>query len=76
MGYSDNSCMVRVDFFKPSGKYYTTEAVDFSGLYHGSTVENFERGLSRHLGDRLSGMTAVCIEPYAEHAYPVMVRLP
>jgi hypothetical protein len=27
MGYSDDSAMVRVDFFRPSGKWYTTDAV-------------------------------------------------
>ena len=31
--YSNYSNSVRVDFFKPSGKYYTTEAVNWMGRY-------------------------------------------
>ena len=27
MGYSEDDSMVRVDFFKTSGRWYTTEAV-------------------------------------------------
>jgi hypothetical protein len=32
--YSDDASMVRVDFFKPSGKWYCTEAVRWTGPYH------------------------------------------
>lgn len=37
MGYSDDDSVVRVDFFKPSGKWYCTEAVKWTGPYCGST---------------------------------------
>ena len=33
MGYSEDETMVRVDFFKPSGKWYTTEAVKWTGAW-------------------------------------------
>jgi hypothetical protein len=34
--YSDDSSRVRVDFFKPSGKWYTTESVKWTGPYKGT----------------------------------------
>lgn len=78
--YSDNPGSVRVDFFKPSGKWYTAEAVDMSDQYHVGDIHlAFKTALVRHLrmGDRLrlDGMTAVCIEPYNVYAHPVMLRV-
>lgn len=35
MGYIDDDSMVRVDFFKPGGKWYCTEAVKWTGGYNG-----------------------------------------
>jgi hypothetical protein len=56
MGYSSDGTMVRVDFFKPSGKWYTTEAVSWA---HWSRVDDegrpiliddaFSKVLSEHL---------------------------
>lgn len=37
VGYSDDDSMVRVDFFKPSGKWYCTEAIKWTGPWCGST---------------------------------------
>lgn len=34
--YSDNPADVRVDFFKPSGKWYTTESVRWTGFWEGN----------------------------------------
>ena len=75
MGYSDSPSMVRVDFFKPSGKWYTTEAVEWLG-YDGPIFEEFERSLRRHLQGRLSEMWAVCLEPYNKFAHPLMLHVP
>ena len=33
-----------------------------------------KRCLREQLADRLSDMVAVCLGPYSEHAYPVMVK--
>lgn len=77
MGYSEDSSMVRVDFFKSRGKWYTTEAVKWTGPYCGneSSPENaFAKSLRDHLGERLSEMDAVCLHPYHEHSYPLMLR--
>lgn len=85
MGYTTDTNMVRVDFFKPGGKWYTTEAVKW--LYYDKDVlihAAFRKSLAEHLKNRdsgpagantfrLSGMTAVCLEPYHEHAHPLML---
>ena len=74
MGYSNNPSMVRVDFFKASGKWYTTEAVEWLD-YYGDTLEAFRESLKFHLNGRLNGLTAVCIEPYSECKTPVMTLI-
>lgn len=95
MGYSTEENMVRVDFFKKSGKWYVTEAVKFlyyftpgsphsrAGGSEMDIVHAFEESLRAHLKDkeggdglRLAGMTAVCLEPYHEHAHPLMLTVP
>lgn len=79
MGYSENDWMVRVDFFKPSGKWYTTEAVDMSRWHdHPDMLYAFAKSICDHLrcletkDYRLSEMVAVCIEPYHKYSYPLM----
>lgn len=75
--YSDNPAMVRVDFFKISGKWYATEAikwVDYDGAIDRAFAKSLKAALLREDGSvRYSGMTAVCLEPYHEHAYPQMM---
>ena len=81
MGYIDDESMVRVDFFKESGKWYTTEAVKWTGVYtHISIHDAFLISLRNHFSSpnkgpntRLQGMTAVCLEPYHEHSHPLMI---
>lgn len=85
--YSDKANSVRVDFFKKSGKWYCTEAVDWL-TYEGSPDKGgklihdaFAETLVKHLRDnatgrtRLGDMTAVCLEPYHEHAHPLMLSV-
>jgi hypothetical protein len=76
--YSDRPGHCRVDFFKPSGKWYTTEAVDFDDFYHEPLIHDaFHKALKKHFNgmSRLAGMTAVCLEPYHEHEHPLMVTV-
>jgi hypothetical protein len=89
MGYSNDDEMVRVDFFKESGKWYCTEAVKWTGPYHSKDntgkvhllYDVFELLLLEHLTDTTSGriryvgMTAVCLEPYHEHGHPLMMKV-
>jgi hypothetical protein len=80
MNYTSNPKMVRVDFFKPSGKWYTTEAVEF-GIEDEDLNRRFLDALKLHLRRpdgqlRLAGMWAVCLEPYSDHPFPLMVQIP
>jgi len=86
MGYSDDSSMVRVDFFKESGKWYCTEAVRWTGAWRGKIAggqmlhDAWHKSLFDHLRQpdgtvRLSDMIAVCLEPYHENACPLMCRV-
>lgn len=82
--YSDDSSMVRVDFFKQSGKWYTTEAVKWTGNYsfeenHKKQLihDSFAQSLRDHFEDmpsRLSEMDAICLEPYHEHSHPIAIK--
>lgn len=78
MGYSEDDSMVRVDFFKTSGKWYTREAVKWTGGYKDVWIfDAFKQSLRDHFKDspgRLEGMTAVCLEPYHEHSHPLMLK--
>jgi hypothetical protein len=79
MGYTENDDMVRVDFFKSSGKWYTTEAIFWDRWSHNNGKdtelihETFKRCLRNQLKGRLREMTAVCLHPNHEHACPLMV---
>lgn len=78
--YSDNEESVRVDFFKPSGKWYCTEAVIWTGTYAGDKQaihDAFAKSLRYHFADcpyRLSDMDAVCLEPYHEYSHPIQLK--
>lgn len=83
MGFTTDPSCVRVDFFKESGKWYTTESVRIIGYFkpssHGALIEALNEHLSmpeepRRL--RYSGMSAVCIEMYHQYSVPLMVRVP
>lgn len=81
MNYSDNCSSVRVDFFRDTGKWYTTEAIRWKS-YSGKLVQDaFLEALRDHLTDengliRLAGAWAVCLDPYHEHAFPLMMKVP
>ena len=78
MGYTENDNMVRVDFFKPSGKWYETEGVEWLGYFEPLIYNAFHKSLRAHFEKngghkhRLAGMTAICLDPYHEHAHPLM----
>jgi len=72
--YSDDVRLCRVDFFKDSGKWYTTEAILFpDDTYKLHPVEALTIALQRQIGGRLSSMIAVCLSPYVENQFPVML---
>ena len=65
----------RVDFFKPSGKWYSTESIKFSDKDYRTTLihDAFKNALSYSIGNSLIGMTAVCLEPYHKHSHPLSI---
>jgi len=72
--YIHDATSVRVDFFKPSGKWYETEAVKWIGGYDGDIHEAFAESLRQHLGNRMCDMDAVCLEPYHRFAHPIQIK--
>ncbi len=82
MGYSEDDRMVRVDFFKPSGKWYCSEAIRWTGSYHYDSsktdsqhpLDAFAVSLRDNLKARLREMTAVCLRPYHNLSYPLMIK--
>jgi hypothetical protein len=81
--YSDKASSVRVDFFRVRengniGKWYCTEAVEWTGKWEGNSeiYAQFAQSLADHLVDgRLQGMVAVCLEPYHAHSFPITMHV-
>lgn len=83
MNYSENPSSVRVDFFRPSGKWYMTEALDMRDFWTSgpgnmgpadavrAALERTERG--RGL---LESFIVVVIDPYHQYEYPVVLLPP
>lgn len=80
MGYHTDDSMVRVDFFKPSGKWYETRAVRWTGGYKDCAIHNaFAKSLRDHFAERdqptgFADMDAICLEPHHEHSHPIMLK--
>lgn len=67
--------MVRVDFFKESGKWYTTEEMEMIGGFDKTTSihEAFIKSLGMTFPENYHEFIAVCLEPYHENSHPLMV---
>jgi hypothetical protein len=79
--YSENPGMVRVDYFKPSGKWYMTEAIDMSPAWDTPDIFDAVRHSLNYAwvanhngrGDAWHQFTVVILEPYHKNAYPIMI---
>ena len=69
--YCNQPDMVRVDVFKPSGKWVETRAVLWH-QYTGEIGDIFARVIRSNFGTNFIGYKFVCLEPYHEHAHPLM----
>lgn len=74
MGFTTKENMVRVDIFKPSGKWYDTVElgwVGYNGYIHSEFEDSIRRSvdLNKYLG---SGFTIVCLEPFNINSFPLM----
>lgn len=77
--FIDNERSCRVDFFKPTGKWYATESVMFRNEdWKGAGGIGPHQGLRNAIADSdcvYGGMTAICLEPYHEWSHPISLIL-
>ena len=71
--YNDNPGVVRVDYFKPSGKWYMTEAHDMSDYWDEPDIYRAVESTLRRDGRFLRHFDIVVLEPYHRNPYPVMI---
>jgi hypothetical protein len=71
--YNDNPGMVRVDYFKESGKWYMTEAHDMSDFYDELSIYTAVEKMLVRDGRYLRHFHILVMEPYHRNAYPVMI---
>lgn len=71
--YSNNPGMVRVDYFRPSGNWYMTEAHDMSAYYNVPDIYEAVEQMLRRADRWKPHFTQVVLEPYHKNAYPVMI---
>lgn len=72
--YANSPGSVRFDFYRPSGKWYMTEALDMDSRYNDTdiyeavraTAEAWRPGVTDHY-------IIVVAEPYHRNAYPIML---
>lgn len=75
--YAQDPNSVRVDFWQKNLrgglKWKYTEAVVWpTEMYHADLIhEAFRQALKAHLGQRMKGLVAICLEPYHEHSHPI-----
>jgi hypothetical protein len=71
--YSENPGMVRVDYFKASGKWYMTHSVDMARFWDYGLIphEAIEAALEAK-GRWLPHFTMVILNPYHKNGHPVM----
>jgi len=80
--YSMHEEHVRVDFWKPSGEWYTTEELVWKGGEDISWDKNkglflhdqFKLLLQQQI-PRFVGMRATCLEPYHELSHPISIMM-
>ena len=58
--YNDNPGVVRVDYFKPSGKWYMTEAHDMSDYWDEPDIYRRWRVRSAEMGASFDTSTSWC----------------
>ena len=77
MGYTIEDKMVRVDIFKPSGKWYDTVEMEWDTYESENELihEIFHRCMGEQSAGDYIGMTAVCLDPYHKHSVPLMIRI-
>jgi len=73
MGYAVKDGLVRADFFKPSGKWHVTEALDMENFYDVNVYDAVAKAVARK--NLHPGMMVVVVEPYNHCGFPVMLEV-
>lgn len=73
MGYNAQDSFVRVDRFKPNGKWYDTFAIDMGEFYNDPFIHDALKKAIIGAGVNIDGYRIVCLEPYHKYAHPVML---
>lgn len=75
--YSNDAAMVRVDFFRPGGKWYMTEAHRMYDWDDWNMWGQIGDILDQSRPEREAGwwknFTIVVLEPYNKNAHPIMI---
>jgi len=76
MGFSERDSDVRVDFFKTSGKWYTTVAINMEKEYNNKNIHEalLKSIIVSDAFRLLEEMDAICIEPYSIVAHPIKLK--
>lgn len=71
--FSENANKCRVDFFKPSGKWYQTISVNFRNSdYEDALIHDaFKNALIDRCPNHFHGMTAICLDPHHKLSHPI-----
>ena len=69
--YSYDPGMVRAEFFRPSGKWYTTEALDMNSVYNEATPAEAVIDALRFHREMSNDYIIIVMEPYHKYPYPV-----
>jgi len=76
MGFTMNNNMVRVDFFRKSGKWYSAVSLNWDTYEskEGELIYDiFRRCLKEQYPNSFIDMWAVCLKPYHIHSHPLMI---
>lgn len=72
MNYSERESSCRVDVFKPTGKWYLTEAYLEK---HYDDLNGVEKSVKEHFQNRCKGMIAIVTEPASRWTFPRLINL-
>ena len=75
--YTINSFSCRVDFFKPSGKWYAAYEVQFR--YYDFRNTSIHKALKNalqdaDLWDKLKEFDCICLKPYHKDTHPICIK--
>jgi len=75
MGFSTNDNSVRVDRFKPSGKWYDTIALSVDSWENPDMWTAYEIAFENQTGKKLEkDWMLVILEPWNQYSHPIIIK--